>query len=309
MSSVTFNPDEDIPDLSGKVILVTGGNTGLGKETCLQLAKHNPEHLWLAARTASKAEQAISEIKSAVPSARITHLPLDLTSFESISSAVQTFKAGSTRLDILINNAGIMAVPVGVTKEGYEIQLGTNHLGHYLLTKLLLPTLLSTSESQKSSPDVRIINLSSAGHHGAFYKGIDFENHHLKWSGTWARYAQSKLANVLFTKELTKRYPGITSVAVHPGVIKTDLGKQYRESSGSWFKFLESRFAGYVYTDISTGTKNQLWAATVHKEKLENGAYYIPIGKKNPGSRWARDENMAKRLWEWSEEQVKKHGY
>ncbi len=200
-----------------------------------------------------------------------------------------------------------MAVPAGTTKEGYEIQLGTNHLGHYLFTKLLLPTLLSTAE--QSNSDVRIINLTSMGHQLAPSKGIDFEHHHLENASTWTRYGQSKLANILYTKELARRYPGITSVAVHPGVIKTDLYNTYREGSGSVLKSLESVVSALFYKDIPTGTKNQLWAATVEKERLENGGYYVPVGKKNSGTRLARDADLAGRLWEWSEEQMKKHGY
>lgn len=144
----SFDPDVDIKDLGGKVIIVTGGNTGLGKEAVLQLARHNPSHIYLAARTPSKGEAAVAEIKSAVPSAQISYLPLDLASFNSVTSAVKTFTDESKRLDILMNNAGIMATPPQESEEGYEIQVshscnadlpkfadgslkfGTNHMGH-----------------------------------------------------------------------------------------------------------------------------------------------------------------------------------
>ncbi|KAL8870601.1 MAG: hypothetical protein Q9174_003395, partial [Haloplaca sp. 1 TL-2023] len=147
---VKFDPDQDIPDLSGKVILVTGGNAGLGKEAVLQLAKHKSSRIFLAARTASKGESAIEEIKQVVPSANITLLKLDLCSFKSISAAAEEFKSQSKRLDVLMNNAGIMATPLAETEEGYESQFGTNHMGHALLTKLLLPTLLSTAKEEGS---------------------------------------------------------------------------------------------------------------------------------------------------------------
>lgn len=175
----SFNPEKDIPSLDGKVILITGGsscrhsatphsvltltgNTGLGKETVLQLAKHNPKEIFLAARTQSKAEAAIAEIKGAVPNANITYLPLDLASLPSVKKAADEFKSRSDQLDILINNAGIMATPYEKTKEGYEIQFGTNHVGHAMFTKLLLPTLLKTAE--QPGADVRVVNVSSAGH-------------------------------------------------------------------------------------------------------------------------------------------------
>lgn len=123
MFGKSFSPDNDIEDLSQRVILVTGGNAGLGREAVYQLAKHNPSHIYLAARTPTKGEAAVTEIKDAVPSARISFLPLDLASFESISSAVEIFTSKSKRLDILMNNAGIMATPSGTTEEGYEIQV------------------------------------------------------------------------------------------------------------------------------------------------------------------------------------------
>ena len=224
----SFNPEKDIPDLSGKVILVTGGNTGLGKETVLQLAKHNPSQIFLAARNPSKAEAAIADVKKVVPTANITFLPLDLTSLKSVDSAAKSFQSQSKRLDLLYNNAGIMAVPAATTQEGYEIQFGTNHIGHALLTKLLLPTMLKTAEEPNA--DVRIINLSSMGHQMAPTKGIDFDNLSLSNSSPWTRYGQSKLANILFAKELAKRYPTITSISVHPGIIKTDVSKGDQKS-------------------------------------------------------------------------------
>lgn len=165
MKCQTFEPDRDIPDLSGKVILVTGANSGIGRETALQLAKHNPSRIFVGARSQAKAEEAIEQIKQALPdtasSVSLTFLQLDLSSFQSIKSAVETFRASSDRLDILINNAGIMATPPGQTEEGYEIQFGTNHMGHALLTRLLLPILKQTV-STEANADVRVIFLSSA---------------------------------------------------------------------------------------------------------------------------------------------------
>ncbi|KAF3360644.1 Histone H2A [Verticillium dahliae VDG1] len=159
---VSFNPDKDIPDLSGRVILVTGGNIGIGKETVLQLSKHKPARIYLAARTESKAQAAIDEIRKTVPNAApISFLSLDLTSFDSIKKAAAEFLSKEDRLDILINNAGIMATPNGTTKEGYEIQFGTNHVGHALLTNLLLPTLKRTAAATSPPRDVRIVNISS----------------------------------------------------------------------------------------------------------------------------------------------------
>ena len=158
-----FNPEKDIPDLAGRVIFVTGGNTGLGKETVLQLAKHRPAHIYLAARSKERAEQAMKEIRERAPDAAdvpISFVELDVASFASVQRAAAAFHAAQPdgRLHVLINNAGIMATPPGTTAEGYELQFGTNHMGHALLTRLLLPALRRTAAAEG---DVRVVNLSS----------------------------------------------------------------------------------------------------------------------------------------------------
>ena len=282
------------------------GNTGLGKESVLQFAKHNPAHIWLAARTASKAEAAIAEVKKAVPSAQITHLSLDLMSFDSIAKAAETFKSSSDRLDILLNNAGIMAVPYGTTKEGYESQFGTNHIGPALLTKLLLPVLQKTAD--QPGADVRIVNLSSVGHNMAPTGGISLADTKLEKSSTWVRYGQSKLANILFTVELAKRYPNITSVAVHPGFVNTDLMNTYNKSS-FLVRTSMSAIGNLFYKNVADGTKNQLWAAAAPKDHVVSGAYYVPVASKNAGSKYARDEKLASDLWDYTEKELAKHGY
>jgi NAD(P)-dependent dehydrogenase (short-subunit alcohol dehydrogenase family) len=202
-----------------------------------------------------------------------------------------------------------MATPASKTEEGFESQFGTNHMGHFLFTKLLLPTLLKTA-SQPGS-DVRIVNLTSEGHNMAPSGGIIFEMEKLLTYNAWSRYGQSKLANILFTKGLAKRHPQITSVSVHPGVILTDLYSAQNEGS-VLFKYTIAAVAPLAFGGLKEGAYNQLWTSTVEKEKLENGAYYKPVGSKAGGSFWtgyARDEELADKLWEWSEEQVKKHGY
>ena len=283
------------------------GNTGLGREAVLQLAKHNPSRIFLAARTPSKGEAAIAEIQEAVPSANITYLKLDLCSFKSISTAAQEFKAQSTRLDVLMNNAGIMATPLAETEEGYESQFGTNHLGHALLTKELLPTLLATAKEEGS--DVRVVNLTSEGHNLApRSQGIIFDMEKLKTYGPWARYGQSKLANILFTKELAHKYPSIMTVAVHPGVILTDLYQPYQKGSmvlQYGFKIMNSLF----FTDIAGGTLNQLWAAVGKKSEVVSGNYYTPVARQSAGSSWARKPDLAQELWEWTEKELGSKGY
>ena len=232
------------------------GNNGLGLETCRQLAKHNP-HIYLAARTPSKAESAIADIKGTVPDANITFLQLDLASLESVKTATDTFNAKSDRLDVLINNAGVMALPASTTKDGYEIQFGTNHIGHFLLTKLLMPTLQRTAEGKR---DVRIVNLSSEGHRLPPRGGLvlkDARSNMASYS-TWVRYGQSKLANVLFTRELARRYPAIKSVVLHPGGIDTGLSLGFQKEH-PWFAGFARPVASLFLTTVQQGALTQLF--------------------------------------------------
>ncbi|KAL5118221.1 hypothetical protein ACEQ8H_003893 [Pleosporales sp. CAS-2024a] len=319
----SFVPARDIGSLEGKVILVTGGpypslvsktcNAGLGKQTIIHLAAHAPARIYLAARTASKAASAIADIQSAVPNAcEIIHLPLDLACFSSIAAAADMFKARETRLDVLVNNAGIMAAPYATTKEGYEIQFGTNHMGHALLTKLLLPVLLDTAK--QPGADVRIVTLSSMGHHMTPPHGIILRDQHaLQLVTTWRRYGASKLANILYTRALAQRYPQITCVSVHPGVILTDLFNHVRSNPllklGIWLYGWIARFLPGHYTSAVEGALNQTWCATVAKDELENGAFYTPVGVKNLGSKWAQSKELEKKLWEYTEEELLRQGY
>lgn len=283
----------------------------MGKQTVTYLAAHKPARIYLAARTASKASLAIADIKTAVPTAcEIIHLPLDLTSFASIADAAATFNRSESRLDVLINNAGIMACPYSTTKEGYEVQFGTNHMGHALLTKLLLPALLQTSETHG---DARVVTLSSAGHAIGVPGGLIFDQQKLEQQGTWKRYGQSKLCNLLFARELSQRYPTITSVSLHPGVIFTDLFQSLRANvflkAGLWLYGLFFFLIPGHYKSTEGGALNQTWAATTPKENLVNGAYYKPVGVKSEGSKAARDAGLQKKLWEYTEIELGKHGY
>ncbi|KAL4779859.1 hypothetical protein BJX76DRAFT_67162 [Aspergillus varians] len=305
IGGVTFRPDRDIPDLSGKVILVTGGNTGLGKETIHQILKHNPQQVFLAARSEEKAQNAISDLESTAPDVKITWLPLDLTSTKSVHEAVQKFKEHASRLDILILNAGVMSLPPGETDLGHEIQLGTNHTGHFLLTNLLLPTLLETAEDPAS--DVRVISLSSIGHNLAPDFETILDQSKLKKCNTHARYGASKAANILFAAELARRYPSLTAVSVHPGIILTDLYGAVRD--GNPIAGLGLKVLGLVGTQVEQGALNQLWAAVgAKKGELVNGTYYVPVGNGKVHNRYVESKDMGRRLWEWSEAELRRGG-
>ena len=280
------------------------GNNGLGLESCLKLARANA-HVYLTARNQSKAETAISSIKERVPNAQISYLELDLTSFASVKKAAETFNESCTRLDILINNAGVMALPEGLTAEGYEIQFGTNHIGHALLTKLLMPTLLKTASA---GADVRIINLSSSGHQLAPYGGLVLEKvrSDMKNYSTWTRYGQSKLANILFTKSLHRRYPTIKSIAVHPGAVDTGLSIPSQDMH-PWLTFWVKPLVWWLLKTPEVGALTQLFAS-VSKE-AKGGCYYVPVAKEVAPSSYARDERLAEVLWDWTEEQFNEKGY
>lgn len=246
------------------------------------------------------------EIERAVPSAKITLLPLDLSSFGSISAAVRQFTAASSRLDLLINSAGIMATSPGSTQEGYELQFGTNYMGHALLTKLLLPVLLSTAEASES--DVRIVNVSSEGHILAPGAGILFDKSQLDARGTWTRYGQSKLANILFTRELARRYPSIASVAVNPGLVKTGLYETSQQAN--WLvRYGTMTIGSLTMATVAVGTLNQLWAAAGKRQELVSGSYYNPVGNLSKGSKHAKDAGLAEALWDWTARELAAHGY
>lgn len=300
---VRFNTNTDIPDLSGKVILVTGGNIGLGKETITQLSKHNPAHIYLAARNESKALAAIEDIKKQVPDAApITFLEIDLTSFESVKRAAKEFLSKSQSLHILINNAGIMAWPPNLTKEGYEIQFGTNHMGHALFTKLLLPTLLQTAKSGPDK-DVRIISLSSAAENWVPSDLYNFDElkTDMASTGTWARYGASKIANIHHSKALAKRYPELRCISIHPGAVNTNL---VSGPAASWpiLKPIVGLATWLVSTPVAEGAKNQIWASV--SPDAESGVFYWPVGVTGRDSKQAKNEELSEKLWEWTEKEL-----
>jgi retinol dehydrogenase-12 len=203
----------------------------------------------------------------------------------------------SSRLDVLILNAGIMAIPPGTTSDGYESQVGTNYLGHALLMHILLPTLLKTAELTRN--DSRIVVLSSVAHSWTPKGGIAFES--LKTNqenvSTVARYGQSKLASILFVREMGRRYSTITAVAVDPGTVKTDLSKSARESSFV-IRVADNVISSIVGVSAAEGAWNTLWSAT--NNRVQSGVFYSPVGKKAEGSRDSANEVLAKQLWEWT---------
>ncbi|KAI0794521.1 NAD(P)-binding protein [Fomes fomentarius] len=292
-----FTPDQ-LPDLSGRVMFVTGGNTGIGKEIIKELLKHNAK-VYMAARSRDKALKAIEELK-AETGKEAHHIQLDLSSLASVRKAAQEFLSNESELHTLFNNAGVMWCPVtDVTADGYDMQFGTNVLGHFLLTQLLLPALLKGKETS-SDHHARIVTTSS----GYAYVGhIDFDTlkdgpARRKLSST-ALYCQSKLGDVLVSFELARRYgdQGIVSVALNPGLLRTELMRHVN--------VVRQAVLNTVMWPAHMGAWTPLYAGASSEGVELNGKWLIP---------WARveefynpegyDRDLAQRVWEWLEQQV-----
>ena len=326
-----FDPSTSIPSLTGRIILVTGGNAGIGLQTVLQLSHHNPARIYLACRSQDKYDKALSEIQKSNPSAAqcLTFLQLDLTSFDSIKSAANTVLTGNDRLDILCNNAGIMGAPPGQTQEGYESHFGVNYIGHALLTTLLLPLLQSTAtHADVEKGSVRVINVTSMGYTLApaakTESGIDLSDAAVRSNGngkhSYSLYGISKLANILFTKEAARRWSdsGVLSIAVHPGRVQTTLLDNFFTANRFDFWSLFQKFydATVGTMSVEEGALTQLWAATAPaemqgqsdaKDAVANGAFYVPIGIRGDDcNKQLNDEKASKALWEWMEAEFKK---
>ncbi|GAB1207880.1 hypothetical protein APSETT445_006615 [Aspergillus pseudonomiae] len=191
------------------------GTAGVGAQSVTQLAKHSPARIYISGRNATSAETIINEIAESGSNTPVSFVECDLASLDSVKKAAEDILAKESRLDVLMCNAGIMALPPDLTKDGYEVQFGTNHLGHALLIQKLLPLLQQYRRSRcgcyQLHPSGGIVfdDLKHTQDYGVF--------------GSWRRYGQSKLANILYARELARRYPDITTVSVHPGVITTGL--------------------------------------------------------------------------------------
>ncbi|GJE89085.1 NAD(P)-binding protein [Phanerochaete sordida] len=293
-----FSVDQ-IPDLTGRVLLVTGANTGVGKETVRALLQHNAR-VYLAARTRSKAEAAIKDLKEATGKEAI-FLELDLGSLASVRKAAEEFLAKERALHVLFNNAGVMIPPVEqLTSDGYDLQFGTNVLGHWYFTELLLPAL---REGAKSSPDgyARVVTTSSSASHLAKPIVWDgFRDHPARTKfGSINLYMQSKLLNAIVAHESSKRYKdaNILCYACDPGALKTDLQRHATP--------LQKRLSGYLSHDASYGALTQLWAGTMAETIQYNGEFLIPWARLGKTQAQMYDAEIGKRLWAYLEEQVK----
>jgi NAD(P)-dependent dehydrogenase (short-subunit alcohol dehydrogenase family) len=289
---------DNIPDLTGKVIIVTGGNSGLGYESVKAFAGKGATVV-LASRNIQKGESARTEILKVHPATQISVMELDLMDLASIRKFADTFKQEYDRLDVLMNNAGIMMTPYFLTKEGFEAQMGTNHLGHFALTGHLMELIIET-------PVSRVVNVSSEGHkRGEMeFDNLLFENG--KDYAPMKAYGRSKLANLLFTYELKRLFEkhGIDSIAVasHPGASMTNLFRHAEKKL--WFRLLKP-VAYLIGMSAAQGALTQIRAA-IDKD-VKGGQYYGPhknmrgypvLVESSEASHHMED---AKKLWEVSE--------
>jgi NAD(P)-dependent dehydrogenase (short-subunit alcohol dehydrogenase family) len=292
---------DQVPDLSGRQIIVTGANSGIGYEAALAFAKRKAD-LVLACRNQDKAKAAADRIQHEAPTARLELIPLDLSDLSSVRAFADSFREGRSQLNALINNAGVMALPKRTTADGFEMQLGTNHLGHFALTGHLLDLLLAT-------PGSRVVNVSSIAH-----KFGKMRFHDLQWEKSyskWGAYGQSKLANLLFTHELDRKLKeagsDTISVACHPGWAATNLQEAGPKMEGS--KLMERLSAwgnAMLAQDAAAGALPTVFAAV---EPLGGNEYVGPtrlMGWHGPPEiieplSKARDPEAAERLWDESE--------
>lgn len=280
-------------ELSGRTVLVTGANTGIGRVTAIELARRGAR-VHLACRSEEKARPVVEEIRAIAGPAAAEILPLDLASLESVRTAAARFLDRGEPLHVLVCNAGVGGQR-GATREGFEIHFGVNHLGHFLFVDRLLPRL-------RESAPARVVVVSSRAHYRA--RRIDFDalRRPTKSLTGFPEYAVSKLCNVLFARALARRLEGsgVTTYALHPGVIASDIWRRVP----SPFRSLLTAFM----TPVEEGARTTVWCATAPELATATGRYYDDCREKRP-SALARDDALAERLWErsaqWADEQAR----
>lgn len=293
-------------DLTGRRVVVTGASTGLGEETTRALAARGAA-VTMAVRDPQRGEAAAARIRAAVPGAELELRTLDLASLASVRTFAEGFLAEHDRLDILINNAGVMACPQGVTDDGFELQFGTNHLGHFLLAVLLSPALVAAAPS-------RVVALSSAGHRRA---DVDLDDPGFATTEyeEWIAYGRSKTANALFALGFDQRFAaqGVRAFSVHPGVIATELSRHLTEATLNAMIASLPPGRTMAFKTVPQGAATSCWAATSPDLEGRGGHYledvHIAEISDDPDSiggvrAYAADPDRADALWTLSERLV-----
>jgi len=278
--------------LDGKNVIVTGANCGIGKETARVFAKMGA-NVYIACRDESRGTAALEELKNLTKSENIFFMQLDLASLESVRKFATSFEEKSLPLHILVNNAGIMACPKSKTVDGFEMQIGVNHFGHFLLSTLLLPSL------KRGAPS-RVVSVSSMGHK---FGSINFDdiNFEKRSYGRWSAYGQSKLANILFAREFNKRYSaeGIKAYSLHPGAINTELQRHMPSFVNAVFSVISPLFS----KTIPQGAATTMLVATAPEVEDKGGLYFVDCNVNNTTHNEVNDA-VALKLWELSEKSV-----
>ncbi|CAJ1082644.1 retinol dehydrogenase 12%2C like [Xyrichtys novacula] len=272
--------------LDGKTVIITGANTGIGKETAIDLAKRGARII-MACRSAERGQAAVTEVIEGSGNQNVVYMKLDLADSKSIREFAEAVNKDEPKLNILINNAGVMVCPYGKTADGFEMQIGVNHMGHFLLTYLLIDLI------KKSAP-ARIINVSSMAHSWGSIKLDDINSE--KSYDKKAAYSQSKLANVLFTRSLAKRLDGtgVTAYSLHPGVVQTDLWRHLNGPQQFIMKMVSP------FTKNSTqGAQTSIYCAVEPSLEKESGGYYSDCAPANCSAA-GKDDVLAEKLWELS---------
>ncbi len=287
-------------DCAGRTALVTGGASGLGEQTARALAAAGATVI-LSARRAAAADAAAQRIRDAVPGALIDTLVLDLADLGSVASAAERVRGRGGGVDVLVNNAGVMYTPLQRTADGFEMQFGTNHLGHFLLTTMLLPTLRAAAE--RSGTPARVVSVSSDAHR-AYPVDLDDPDFVARNYDKFAAYGRSKSANVLMTVEVESRWgdDGVRAYAVHPGVCATKLARHMDRADFAEMRRLAAARGPGVLDDVKSpaeGAATTVWAATSPALEARGGAYLADcaVGEAEPH---ARDRQTADALWELS---------
>ncbi|XP_058087172.1 short-chain dehydrogenase TIC 32 B, chloroplastic-like isoform X2 [Magnolia sinica] len=303
-SSSTAEQVTDGLDATNLTAIVTGGTSGLGKETARVLAKRGAKVI-IPARSMEGGLQVKENLLKENPDAEVEIMEMDLSSLRSVTSFARSFKSSNKHLNILINNAGIMACPFQLSVDGVELQFATNHLGHFLLTNLLLDKLKATAK--ETGIEGRIVNVSSLAHRYRNGFGIGFENFsNLSKYKPFDAYSRSKLANVLHANELSRRLQeegsNVTANSLHPGIVPTNISRYsvLKAFPLCWLKpFLQTE---------SQGAATTCYVALHPNVRGITGKYYANCNESLP-SEQARDSELGKRLWEFSEKLVKQlHG-
>ncbi|XP_035672315.1 retinol dehydrogenase 13-like [Branchiostoma floridae] len=287
--------------MDGKTVIITGANTGIGKVTARDMAQRGARVI-LACRSLEKAEEAAKEIRSQTGNKNVVVHKLDLASLTSVRQFAKVINDAEPRLDVLINNAGVMVCPRWETEDGFEMQFGVNHLGHFLLTNLLLDLLKKTAPS-------RVVTLSSLAH--SFTSGIDFDD--INYEKDYDRresYHRSKLANVLFSRELARRLEGtgVKSNSLHPGVIYSELYRHQedfvREIVGTQVaNMIIERFFRMMGKTLEEGAQTTICCAVSEEWQNTTGLYFSDCVPKEPSAA-GMDDEAAARLWDVSERMV-----